>query len=114
MTDSHNLLGLSIDPGVRALVLVEERLKNMEAHAQERAQAAALMEERMNARDEASRLQMGALANQVNDLRTDMAVLKSQHESFWKGAAVLFGALSLIGGAIGFVVSQAVQWFHHG
>jgi len=104
MTDPSTL-GLPVDPAVRALILVEERLRSMEAHAQERAEAQTRLEAKVDT-------QHAALSAQFTQLATDMAVLKSQHDSFWRAAAILFGTLSLIGGAIGFVVSQAVQWFH--
>lgn len=100
MSDSDTL-GLPIDPAVRALILVEERLKNMERHAEERAEAQARQEQKVD-----------SLQATVVQLATDIAVLKSQHASFWRAATVLFGALSLIGGAIGWVANTLLGLKH--
>jgi hypothetical protein len=51
---------------------------------------------------------------QISQLVTDMAVLKTQHASFWKGVTVLFGSLSLIGGAIGYVIAQVLPFIRGG
>ena len=75
--------------------MIEERLRNMEARGEDRAKAVDRIEIVVNGQQ-----------SQINQVVTDMAVLKTQHASFWKGAAVLFGSLSLIGGAIGWCISQ--------
>ena len=49
---------------------------------------------------------------QINQLVTDMAILKTQHASFWKGITVLLGILTTVGAGIGFVVAQAVSLVH--
>lgn len=46
---------------------------------------------------------------QLNQLVTDIAILKTQHANFWKAISVVFGALSLIGGGIGFLLNSV----HH-
>lgn len=46
---------------------------------------------------------------QLNLLVTDIAILKTQHANFWKAISVVFGALSLIGGGIGFLLNSV----HH-
>lgn len=101
MSDPHSLQ-LHVDPAVRALILVEERLKNMEHNAAERAEAQVRLEE-----------QMRSMQTSLTTLSTDMAVLKAQHASFWKGATVLFGSLSLIGGAIGWLISTLLPLIRH-
>ena len=72
------------------LARVDEKLTNMEDMSRERAQAVHLLAQKLETQQ-----------GQINQIATDMAVLRTQHASFWKGATVLFGALSLIGGAIG-------------
>lgn len=49
----------------------------------------------------------------VNGLVTDMAVLKTQHAAFWKGATVIFAVFTALGSVAGFVISEVVQWMHH-
>lgn len=91
----ESAFGLDIDPATRAVILIEERLRNIESKSDERARATDRIETVVNTQQ-----------TQINQVVTDMAVLKSQHASFWKGTAILLGALSLIGGTLGWAISQ--------
>lgn len=43
---------------------------------------------------------------QINGLVTDMAVLKTQHASFWKGISVVGAIITAVGAVIGFCISE--------
>ena len=101
-TPVESAFGLDIDPATRAVILIEERLRNMEAQSAERAKVVDRIEASVTTQQ-----------TQINQVVTDMAVLKTQHASLWKGAAILFSALSLIGGAIGWAVGQLVTIMRH-
>lgn len=90
--------GLEIDPATKAVILIEERLRNIETRSEERSQAVGRIEATVNNQQ-----------SQINQVVTDMAVLKSQHASFWKATTVLFGVLSMVGGAIGWMVSHFLK-----
>ena len=97
-TNLDDAFGLEVDPATRAVILIEERLRNIEARSEDRSGAVARIEATVNNQQ-----------TQINQVVTDMAVLKSQHSSFWKVATFLFGALSLASGAIGWVVSHLAK-----
>ena len=88
------------------------------------ADLAATVREKLLAMEEMSRerakttdtilLQIQHQQAQISQLVTDMAVLRTQHESFWKGATALFAVLSLVGGAIGWAIATAVPFFTKG
>jgi hypothetical protein len=90
--------GLDVDPATRAVILIEERLRNIEARSEDRSEAVARIEAAMDNQQ-----------IQINQVVTDMAVLKSQHASFWKVATFIFGALSFVSGAIGWVASHLTK-----
>ena len=80
---------------------VEEKLNAMESIGHERAQTVALLVQKLETQQV-----------QLNQLTTDMAVLKNQHANFWKFAAALFGSLSLIGGAVGWAIATLLPLIH--
>lgn len=81
------------------LARVDEKLGYMEEMSKERAQAVHLLAQKLETQQ-----------GQINQIATDMAVLKTQHASFWKGAVIIFGALSLIGGAIGWAIATFLPY----
>lgn len=93
---------MEVDPATRAVILIEERLRHIQEASDNRDKAVGRIETVVNGQQ-----------SQINQVVTDMAVLKSQHASFWKGIAIMFGALSLIGGAIGWVVSEYTSAVSH-
>ena len=76
------------------LARVDEKLTAMEDLSKERAHATHLLAQKLETQQ-----------TQLNQLTTDMAILRTQHASFWKGATIIFGALSLIGGALGWIIA---------
>jgi hypothetical protein len=48
---------------------------------------------------------MDAHKDVTNALVTDMAILKTQHASFWKAVAILAAIVPALGGAIAWIVS---------
>jgi len=81
------------------LARVDEKLTAMEDLSKERAQATHLLAQKLETQQ-----------GQINQIATDMAVLKTQHASFWKGATIIFGALSLIGGAVGWLIATFLPY----
>ena len=80
---------------------VKEKLIAMEAMSQERSRGV----------EHIASVQ-AAQAIQITQLVTDMAILKTQHASFWKGLSVLLGVLALMGGGIGWIVGQVISMHH--
>ena len=80
---------------------VEEKLNAMESISHERAQTVALLVQKLETQQV-----------QLNQLTTDMAVLKNQHANFWKMGAAMFATLSLIGGAIGWTIATFLPYIH--
>jgi len=80
---------------------VEEKLNAMDNIGHERAATVTLLVQKLENQQ-----------GQLNQLTTDMAVLKNQHANFWKFATALFAALSLIGGAVGWAVATLVPLIH--
>lgn len=85
------------------LARVDEKLTYMEELSKERAGTVHLLAQKLETQQ-----------GQINQIVTDMAVLKTQHASFWKGATIIFGALSLIGGAIGWAIATFLPFIHSG
>jgi anti-sigma-K factor RskA len=80
---------------------VEEKLNAMDNIGHERAATVTLLVQKLENQQ-----------GQLNQLTTDMAVLKNQHANFWKFAAMLFAVLSLIGGALGWAVATLLPLIH--
>ena len=97
-TKLDDAFGLEVDPATRAVILIEERLRNIEARSEERSTVVARIESTVNNQQA-----------QINQVVTDMAVLKSQHASFWKATTVIFGVLSLFGGVLGWIASHMMK-----
>lgn len=83
-----SVLGLEIDPATRAIILIDERLRAMEAKSDERSAAVARIE------------------TTVNQVVTDMAVMKSQHASFWKITTIFLSGMTLLAGVVGWVINH--------
>lgn len=83
------------------IVRVEEKLNAMDSIGHERAATVSLLVQKLENQQ-----------GQLNQLTTDMAVLKNQHANFWKFAAMLFAVLSLIGGALGWAVGTILPLLH--
>lgn len=83
------------------LVRVDEKLTAMDdARRREAADVATL-----GSRLDGQQLQLAQLA-------TDMAVLKTQHASFYKGVTILLGFISMISAAIGWTISTFLPFVH--
>lgn len=91
----EDAFALNVDPATRAVILIEERLRNIEGRSEERSQAVARIEASVNSQQ-----------TQINQVVTDMAVLKAQHNSFWKTTTIVFGTFSLLSGVFGWFVSH--------
>lgn len=97
-TSLHDAAFGNIDPVTKAVILIEERLRNIEERGNERSQVVTRIETAVNNQQD-----------QINQVVIDMAVLKAQHASFWKIATFIFAALSMASGAIGWAVSHLTK-----
>ena len=50
------------------------------------------------------------MAQGINDVKLDVAVLKTQHANFWKGVTILGAVVTTIAAVIGWAVSQISVW----
>lgn len=98
---SRSAGGLSMTEMVELVSTVKTKLEVMESMSVERTKTVDGIARKQEEQDA-----------KINQLVLDMAVLKTQHASFWKGVTVLFAVLSLIGGAIGWVAAQLVSFIH--
>lgn len=99
-TSSRRNAGANVEMAA-LLARVDEKLTAMEDLSKERAQAVNLLAQKLETQQ-----------NQINQIATDMAVLRTQHAGFWKAASIMFAVLSLIGGAIGWTIATFLPYIH--
>lgn len=83
-------------------VRVEEKLSAMEELSRERAKTT----------DTILAAQL-TQQQQINQLVTDMAVIKTKHDAFWRAAVGAGVIVSTIASLVGWAVSQAITLLHH-